>query len=372
MKQYFEKQLDEMVLSDVQARPYMGCFSGESLKHYPTHLYKYRDCNKSHNFAMIEEGYLWADIPANFYDPFDSLVNHKLRSELPSIQKWLYQRLGEILYYCIPPKGMQAHKKGQTLQAYIQAQNKFTDSTGRYNAKKARKVMIVETKKMHPINQREIQRVYDKFESPEFEQKMQGSIRDIFMKVVNTLRERNLVCCLTRRKDNQKMWEEYADKYTGFVIEYDLSKAAEQDDATKVLARTFPVTYYKRLPKVPMLPFIERAFNRDLYGRETNVFDAAKKLHKQLLVKKEEYCSEEEWRILAVTQRIEFPLISAVYMGYKIADEHAQRLTEICAQKNIPLYKQEFNPFTGTMDFKLFQSEGAYNTIEEHEVKADE
>ena len=30
--------------------------------------------------------------------------------------------------------------------------------------------MIVETKKMHPINQREIQKVYDKFESPEFEQ----------------------------------------------------------------------------------------------------------------------------------------------------------------------------------------------------------
>lgn len=355
MKRHFEEQLDEMVLADIQARPYTGCFTVENLKHYPTHLYKYRDCNKPHNFAMIEEGYLWADIPANFYDPFDSLVNHKLRSELPSIQKWLYQRLGEILYYCIPPKGMQAHKKGQTLQAYIDAQNKFTDSTGRYNAKKARKVMIVETKKMHPINQREIQRVYDKFESPEFEQKMQDSIRDIFMKVVNTLRERILVCCLTQRKDNQKMWEEYADKYAGFVIEYDLSKATLHADSANILSRTFPVAYYKRLPKVPMLPFIERAFNRDLYGKETDVFDAAKKLYKQLLIKKEEYRSEEEWRILAGAQRIEFPVISAVYMGYKIKAEHAQKLMAICEQGDIPLYKQEFNPFTGSMNFSLVQ-----------------
>lgn len=85
MKQHFEKQLDEMVLADIQARPYTDCFSADSLKHYPAHLYKYRDCNKEHNYAMIEEGYLWADNPANFYDPVDSLVNHKLRSELPVI-----------------------------------------------------------------------------------------------------------------------------------------------------------------------------------------------------------------------------------------------------------------------------------------------
>lgn len=359
MKQYFEKQLDEMVLADIQTRPYTGCFSAESLKHYPTHLYKYRDCNKPHNYAMIEEGYLWADIPANFYDPFDSLVNHKLRSELPAIQKWLYYRLSEILYYCIPPKGMQPHKNGQTLQTYIEAQKRFMDSTGRYNAKKARRIMVVETRKLHPINQREIQKVYDKFESPEFEKKMQDTIQNILLEVVNMLRKRNLVCCLTQRKDNQKMWEEYADKYAGFVIEYDLSMAAEQSDAAQVLARTFPVTYYKRLPKVPMLPFIERSFNKDLYGKDTDIFDAAKKLFKQLLIKKEEYCSEEEWRILSATQRIEFPIISAMYMGYKIAEEHAERLTEICTRKNIPLYKQKFNPFTGEMDFELVQGEGA-------------
>ena len=358
MKQHFEKQLDEIVLADIQARPYTGCFPADNLKHYPAHLYKYRDCNKEHNFTMIEEGYLWADNPANFYDPVDSLVNHKLRSELPAIQKWLYQRLGEILYYCIPPKGMNLHKKGQSLQAYQEAQKRFMDSTGRYSAQRARKIMVVETRKLHPINQREIQKVYDKFESPEFEKKMQDAIRNILLKVVNVLRERNFVCCLTRRKDNQKMWEEYADKYAGFVIEYDLSMAVEHPNVSSVLARTFPVTYYKRLPRVPLLPFIERSFYKDLYGKDTDIFDAAKKLYKQLLIKKEEYCSEEEWRILSATQRIEFPIISAVYMGYKITDKHAHRLMAICAQKNIPLYKQKFNPFTGEMNFARVQREG--------------
>ena len=32
--------------------------------------------------------------------------------------------------------------------------------------------MVVETKKLHPVKQRELQKVYDSFESPEFEKKM--------------------------------------------------------------------------------------------------------------------------------------------------------------------------------------------------------
>ena len=58
MKQHFEKQLDEMVLADIHARPYIDHFSVNNLKHYPTHLYKYRNCSAEHNFDMIEEGYL--------------------------------------------------------------------------------------------------------------------------------------------------------------------------------------------------------------------------------------------------------------------------------------------------------------------------
>ncbi len=359
MKQYFENQLDEMVLADVQSRPYTGCFAVENLGQYPTHLYKYRDCHEEYNFAMVEEGYLWANIPAGFDDPSDSLVNLKLMSELPRIKKWLYSHLGEIMYYCIPPKGMPLHKKGQTLQTYLETQNRFVDSTGRFNAQKAKRLMVVETRKLHPVNQREVQKLYDKFESPEFEKKVQDAIKQILLNVVNSLRNKNLVCCVTARRDNQKMWEGYADKYAGFAIEYNLSNLLDCPEYAEILSRMFPVTYYKRMPRVPLLPFIECAFNKDLYGKRTDIRDTQKKLYKQLLVKKYEYRGEEEWRILSTSQRIEFPVISAVYMGYKILDVHEQRLMDICTRKNIPLYKQVFNPFTGEMGFEPVQREGA-------------
>ena len=153
------------------------------------------------------------------------------------------------------------------------------------------------------------------------------------------------------------MWEDYADKYAGFVIEYDLTRAKNYPESILAISQIFPVTYYKRMPKVPLLPFIERVFFKALYNENVPIDDAAKKLFKQLLIKKEEYSGEEEWRIISSTNRIVFPLISAVYMGYKISDESVQRLEEICIRKSIPLYRQNFNSYTGKMQFEPVEKE---------------
>lgn len=260
------------------------------------------------------------------------------------------------MYYSIPPEGMQSHKNGQTLHNYINVQSQFLDEDGRYNAKKAKKIMAVENRKLNPINRREIQKLYDRLESVEFSNSIQEFIHNKLQEIVLSLRERNLVCSLTLRKDNQKMWESYAANYTGFAIEYDLSRAIETVGVAELLIHTFQVDYRKCSPKVPLLPFIKKAFYRDLYNEDvidSDLLESVKKLYLQLLTKKVEYRGEEEWRILSTTQRIEFPVISAVYMGSQIADEHEQRLRDICARKNIPLYTQAFDSITGTMRFDV-------------------
>ena len=354
VERYFEEKINRIVSStetDIS-------FPNDELKHYPRYLYKYRDCKSEYNFQMIEEEYLWADIPANFYDPYDALVNLKLKSELPYIQKWLYDHIGEILFYSIPPKGMFDHKQGQTLQNYLNAQEQFKDASGKYNASKAKKLMFLETKKMNHENRSKLQSIYDKLESPEFEESLSLVIENILKSVVNSLREKNKVCCLTRRNDNQKMWEDYADKYSGFVIEYDLSKACIGAECMERISKMFPVTYYKRMPKVPLLPFIEKSFYKELYGKEINIHDAECKLFKQLLVKKYDYSGEEEWRIISSENRISFPLISAIYAGYLISDDDLSVLTSICVEKQIDLYKQCFS-LVGRMQFdQIYKCDG--------------
>ena len=97
VKQYFKDRINKMISStetDIS-------FTEDDLKHYPRYLYKYRDCKQDYNFQMIEEEYLWADIPASFYDPYDALVNLKLKSELPYIQKMLTKKAREHSKICI-------------------------------------------------------------------------------------------------------------------------------------------------------------------------------------------------------------------------------------------------------------------------------
>lgn len=174
MKKYFEDTFEKMVVANLgKVKGEMSFFDEHQLKNYPKFLYKYRDCDKNHNFDMITQGYLWADVPEKFVDPYDSLVHLKFGSELPKIKSWLYERMGEILYYCIPPKGMYPHKNGQTLKSYLSAQEQFLDTSGRYNAKKAQRLMLVELNKLPQSKRQDVQKVFEYFGGEEFQKRLE-------------------------------------------------------------------------------------------------------------------------------------------------------------------------------------------------------
>lgn len=336
MKDYFENRISE-IISPTNNNPNIDV---DILNHYPKYLYKYRDCKEEYNFQMIQNSYLWANTPENFSDPFDSLVYLKFDNELPLLQEWLYKHIGEIIYYSIPPQGMEAHKNGQTLQLYKEHQQRFFDSSGNYSAKKAKQLMSVEMNKMNQNDRTQMKKLLDKMESKEFKEMMNEAITTDIKNIINALRHNNMVFCLTERKDNSKMWEDYGDVYSGFVVEYNLNKVYENTECLKTIYNMFPVTYYKRMPKVPLLPFIQKSFYKKLYNKDISIKDDEKKLFKQLIIKKHDYSNEEEWRIISSEQKIDFPIISAVYAGCKISDDNLNRLKTICKTKGILLYKQ--------------------------------
>lgn len=328
------------------------------LTQYPHFLYKYRDFNNKFYRDIIENQYLWADIPQSYYDPADSIVHLRLLSELPEIKKWLFNHKGELVYFCIPPKGMAKSKKGQTLKAYKDAQRHFLDANGTYNAKRARKIMLIETKKLPKDMQHQIKKAYEHMGSAEFEKKMEDVICSVINKVSNTLRDNILICCLTERNDNYKMWEGYSDNYTGFVIEFDLRKSINNADVLSTIARMFPLKYYKRFPKISWLPFLQEEFYRVFYGENINIDQEKRKLYKQLFMKRIEYKGEEEWRIIAKSNRMPLPIVSALYMGYRIREEHEKELIELCYNQKLSLYKQQKNPATGELYFKQILKDG--------------
>ena len=358
MKRYFQDRLEQIVLSDSQSTPYEASFMVDDLAQYPHCLYKYRSCDQEYNFEMLEEEYLWASLPNSFSDPTDSLINWDIQTNYRQICRWLCQHSAEMIYYRIPPEGMSPCKQGQTLQRYIEAQKAYAYSDGRYDMRRVKSKLLVETKKLPKDIQGEIKSFFDALEGPDLQATADLLVKKTFGDMTEFLREKARICCLTSRKDNQKMWEEYAQMYTGFVVEYDLARTKKHAEVAQVLFQTFPVSYHKRMPKVPLLPFLELWFQKHYYKQNVDIYDSMLKLYQQMLVKKYDYRAEEEWRILTGQSKISLPIISAVYMGYRIAEKDEQRLREICTRKNICLYKQRFDLIRGEMTFDLLQGEG--------------
>lgn len=353
MKKYFEDALEKLICTSFGERGgAYPTFCQEHLKYYPDYFYKYRPGIEQHDFDMITQEYLWADVPENFSDPYDSFIHLKCGSELAKIQSWLYHRMGEIVYYSIPPKGMSPQKNGQTLKSYLAAQEQYLDTSGRYNAKKAQRLMTIELNKMSQSTRKETQKTFAYLESDEFQSRFEKAIQNSVVNVTNALRRTVKVCCLTTRRDNRNMWENYAAKYSGFVIEYEVSRVLKCPETIANLERIFPVTYYKRLPKVPLLPFIQRDFESALYNREIDILPTTKQLYKQLVSKSYDYRAEEEWRIMTSTNIISFPIISAVYAGHMMSDENLERLKVCCKKIGVPLYKQKLGIFDDVMTYE--------------------
>lgn len=343
MKKYFDNMLDKLTKSYVDKTPMSADdFTVESLKHYPKCLYRYRSCT-DYNFDAIRNDYLWASAPSDFYDPCDSVVNLKLKSELSDVHRFMNLHMAEFIYNSIPPKGMKARKKGLKLEDFIKFQNEFVSADGVYDGVKLKNYLTAQLNGLGERDKYIISGMLDFPNKPEFKNRFESHFNELLFDIINTLRYTTYICCLTERNDNRKMWEEYGDKYQGFVAEYETSLIMYHPKLAGSFMHLFPVSYYKRMPRVPTLPFLEYAFYKEIYGREIDVFDANKKLYKQLFVKHYDYHSEEEWRIVSNSNIIHFPILSAIYAGFLVSDENLEILKDICREKNIPLYKQHLN-----------------------------
>lgn len=349
---YFDHAIKQLVDADEPLD--REIYLKESIEYFPPKLYKYRKCN-SNGFDMLKNEYIWADNPESFDDPIDSKVNHRLRYELPSIHRWLDGHLGELLYYCLPPKGMKERKGNHKLKDYIDAQEHFLDDNGKFNSKLARKEMILELKKLPKEKQDACLKVFDYFQSEAFESECKKVIQTTIDGIVNVFRNSKIIACLTARNDNSVMWENYSDKYSGFCVEYQIDTRKLTSDSKTALINMFPVIYRKRIPGINLLPFIKYHFNKSLYGREYDIKRDLVLLNKQLLYKKYDYSYEEEWRIILnekSARQVSFPLVSAVYAGYKISDTNLKKLKIICKKKGIPLYKQNINMYTNKFSYE--------------------
>lgn len=158
------------------------------------------------------------------------------------------------------------------------------------------------------------------------------------------------ITCFSKKSDEILMWSHYANKHTGFCVEYDFSKCTNW----AALITLFPVIYSKSRPHFPMSIFEQSNNFKDITVKEGN--DSIISLIRLLLIKSDIWSYEEEWRIIGLQNQLidkhllELDIVTKIYLGANISDKNEKEIVDIAKSKGIPVYRYIMNQDQYTLD----------------------
>lgn len=345
MNSYFEKMLCQIIegKNDLDI----------DFDQYPKELYRYRPCNE-YNFDSLENDYLWMSRPSDYKDPFDAFVPVDKVDIANIFEEILVDHIAELFCYFILPQNIEVFYPDTAVDEIEDLyHNLISYSSGKYDQCQTLKNFESYYYNL-PIEQQEfIKESLKMLFLPENFNKVQKAFDDFIIQTANSARDNYMSCSLTKRNDNRNMWENYAENYSGFVIEYTLDKNNLYAPFIRYL---FEVDYTDTMFPLDLRCLLSASYDATFNNKAINIVDVMLPLAKMALIKNSDYKSEEEWRFITRVlsdNRVQFPFATAVYVGYKIADEHLDKLQEICQKKSIPLYKQEIDILSGKLVYNL-------------------
>ena len=138
------------------------------------------------------------------------------------------------------------------------------------------------------------------------------------------------VACFCEEPTNILMWSHYANKHTGFCVEYDFKALFEKFDFDQSFC---PVVYSKKRVSVVAPNKIKKNFYK---GYDSNIIYCMD----SVFTKSNIWSYEKEWRKVVMNQKDidEFNdclKISKVYLGANISSSNKKKILDICNEKGI-------------------------------------
>lgn len=314
-------------------------------------LYKFRPCEERH-FQLLEEKCIWMPPANTFVDLFDSTINIDLSENSEEFEPWLLKNYPIL---CFDFSKMLFESKGlptpYTHADFMEYNRTCLDENGDPIEDKEQAFLIAHASPEELPHMNEIFQQL-KVMRNRFNEQVEpalAAINDTISTMRTHVREISLVYCMTERYDNRTLWENYADNYKGFCIEYSFKHFLDAPfDDYKNLIYMFPMTYRKVKPYFNMVPFVDGVFRQFIYKDETWKDDPGLNadLNMQLFYKSKDYEYEHEWRFSiknAGNSKQRFPFINAIYVGHSIAPHNLNRILSIAANLHIPVYQQKLN-----------------------------
>ena len=163
------------------------------------------------------------------------------------------------------------------------------------------------------------------------EPNVRAQIEKLFLFARNA-REETGICSLTQLKDDEAMWNDYADKSSGYCVEYDMT----QCECKELL---FPVVYKDNRQNNILMTIISDFIGQMIIGMSYGQINADRsKFLKMFLTKDTKWKHQEEWRLIYhANEKLPTPPVKSIYLGKNVKDKDKKQMTSFCEKSKILL-----------------------------------
>ncbi len=319
-------------------------FKKKILPLQPHKLYRYRIVNDD-NLNALENDYGWFSVPKDFDDTVDSTVNIDSEKEVEE----LMANQGEAMYE-LNLEFVKSILRRFNINVSEEMIRKCLDcyDNGRLNLGSLEQLFDSQypnasTKEKNDAIKKVLES--NNMEIPENIKEATVGYLDNFIGTNENIRTSILVYCLAEEPDNAALWGTYADKSTGFCIEYTIPYF--EDEISKNLRiNLFPI-YYGTKEEIRVFDMLKKSiFNnnpKDINGITQEDYE---KMFISSYTKDESWSFQKEWRItypLVRGNKQHIQYVSSVILGERMNDNDKYKIIEICKKKGIIIYERIYN-----------------------------
>lgn len=320
-------------------------------------LYKYRSfrSNRIDDYLKaLENKYLWIPSASEMKDIKDSSLNIILEKDFDELRKFAYDNPYLIAALMMKKSNLFSNVEEKIIRNMVDEVIKCIDprtgeiktsaavaSLAKYNINKVQAKAKIEEVKAYIKNS--IESNADVWKK---------SLNDIIA-ISDDMRNDIHIFSMCERYDNNFLWDEYSDA-DGFCIEYDFNKAKSAPiEIKRKLLMTFKVRYFTKLERFSIAEFYKRLITEDI-GQDF-IDNQGRVVLNQLLSKKKDYVSENEWRIIQfkTDNKMYVDLISAIIVDEKgLNYEKAKRLLEIAKKHEWNIIERKYYRYNSEFIYK--------------------
>ena len=292
------------------------------IKKIPKFLYKYYPC-ESNRMKAVSNCKIWAS-RGNTFEANDALLEFDKRKLL----KYVYN---EKELFLIDFARKDYNISEDTVNYY---RRKCIDGNYRVNKQAENELLL-----KHPNTELSFLIQYLRYLRKEYS--LASQYREQLNAIKYGARNSTDILCLTETNCNKSMWEQYADNYNGFCVEYSFENPYLDETQMRNLVSLNGVVYEDKIQFDPILLFPRLKVDKKIVG-DDNIY-----LNAQLYYKKKKFSFEREWRIVFHPNRndreinpngnlYDFPFINKIYIGYRMDSTYKNELIQIAKNLFIP------------------------------------